>query len=210
MDNQGETNIYEKLAWLVSVIFHPLLMPLYGLVFLLTAPTLIRYLPVEIKQLLLLVVLINNVMIPAGLLMFFRYRKLISSYSIDDRNERVMPLLTTAILYCTTSFIIFRFQIPFFLKSFIFATSVVAIILSMINFWWKISIHSAGAGALTATILILSFKMQADLLWYLAAIILASGVILASRLRLNAHEPLQVWAGFATGFLGISLFILLI
>jgi len=210
MDNRGEFNIYEKLAWLVSVIFHPLLMPLYGLVFLLTAPTLIRYLPVEIKQLLLLVVLINNVMIPAGLLMFFRYRKLISSYSIDDRNERVMPLLTTAILYCTTSFIIFRFQIPFFLKSFIFATSVVAIILSMINFWWKISIHSAGAGALTATILILSFKMQADLLWYLAAIILASGVILASRLRLNAHEPLQVWAGFATGFLGISLFILLI
>jgi len=210
MDNRGEFNIYEKLAWLVSVIFHPILMPLYGLVFLLTAPTLIRYLPVEIKQLLLLVVLINNVMIPAGLLMFFRYRKLISSYSIDDRNERVMPLLTTAILYCTTSFIIFRFQIPFFLKSFIFATSVVAIILSMINFWWKISIHSAGAGALTATILILSFKMQADLLWYLAAIILASGVILASRLRLNAHEPLQVWAGFATGFLGISLFILLI
>lgn len=210
MDNQRETNIYEKLAWLVSVIFHPLLMPLYGLVFLLTAPTLIRYLPVEIKELLLLVILINNVLIPAGLLMFFRYRKLISSYSIDDRNERVMPLLTTAILYCTTSFIIFRFQIPFFLKSFIFATSVVAIILSMINFWWKISIHSAGAGALTATILILSFKMQADLLWYLAAIILASGVILASRLRLNAHEPAQVWAGFATGFLGISLFILLI
>lgn len=210
MDNQRETNIYEKLAWLVSVIFHPLLMPLYGLVFLLTAPTLIRYLPVEIKELLLLVILINNVLIPAGLLMFFRYRKLISSYGIDDRNERVMPLLTTAILYCTTSFIIFRFQIPFFLKSFIFATSVVAIILSMINFWWKISIHSAGAGALTATILILSFKMQADLLWYLAAIILASGVILASRLRLNAHEPSQVWAGFATGFLGISLFILLI
>lgn len=210
MESFRGKNIYDKLAWLVSVIFHPLLMPFYGLVFLLTAPTFIRYLPVEIKQLLLLVVVINNVMIPAGLLMFFRYRNHISSYSIDDRNERVMPLLTTSILYCTTSFIIFRFQIPFFLKSFIFATSVVSIILSMINFWWKISIHSAGAGAMTATILILSFRMQTDLLWYLAAVILASGVILASRLRLNAHEPLQVWAGFATGFLGISLFILLI
>jgi membrane-associated phospholipid phosphatase len=47
-------------------------------------------------------------------------------------------------------------------------------------------------------------------LWYLVAIILISGLILASRLRLNVHKPSQVWAGFATGFLGISLFILLI
>jgi len=210
MNSLKGSNINDKLAWLVSVIFHPLLMPLYGILFLLTAPTFLRYLPVEVKQLLVIVVVINNVMIPVGLLMFFRYRNLISSYRIDDRNERVMPLLTTAILYCTTSFIIFRFQIPFFLKSFIFATSVVAIILSMINFWWKISIHSAGAGAMTATILILSFKMQTDLLWYLVAIILLSGAILASRLKLNTHEPSQVWAGFATGFLGISLFILLI
>jgi hypothetical protein len=210
MNNLKETNIYDTLARLVSVIFHPLLMPLYGIVFLLTAPTFLRYLPFEAKQILILVILINNVIIPAGLLMFFRYRNLISSYSIDDRNERVMPLLTTAILYCTTSFIIFRFQIPFFIKSFIFATSVVSIILSMINFWWKISIHSAAAGAMTATVLILSFKMHTDLLWYLTAIILISGLILASRLRLNAHKPSQVWAGFATGFLGISLFILLI
>jgi len=210
MNSLKGSNINDKLAWLVSVIFHPLLMPLYGILFLLTAPTFLRYLPVEVKQLLVIVIVINNVMIPVGLLMFFRYRNLISSYRIDDRNERVMPLLTTAILYCTTSFIIFRFQIPFFLKSFIFATSVVAIILSMINFWWKISIHSAGAGAMTATILILSFKMQTDLLWYLVAIILLSGAILASRLKLNTHEPSQVWAGFATGFLGISLFILLI
>jgi len=210
MNSLKGSNINDKLAWLVSVIFHPLLMPLYGILFLLTAPTFLRYLPVEVKQLLVIVIVINNVMIPVGLLMFFRYRNLISSYRIDDRNERVMPLLTTAILYCTTSFIIFRFQIPFFLKSFIFATSVVAIILSMINFWWKISIHSAGAGAMTATILILSFKMQTDLLWYLVAIILLSGAILASRLKLNTHESSQVWAGYATGFIGISLFILLI
>jgi hypothetical protein len=121
-----------------------------------------------------------------------------------------MPLLTTSILYCTTSFIIFRFQVPFFIKSFIFATSVVSIILSMINFWWKISIHSAAAGALTATVLMLSFKMHTDLLWYLVAIILISGAVISSRLRLNSHEPSQAWAGYATGFLGIVLFILLI
>jgi len=210
MTNSTETNIYDKLARIISLLFHPLFMPVYGLIFLLNGPTFLRYLPLEAKKILLFVLIINNVMIPMGLMMFFRYRHLISSYNIDDRNERIMPLLTTSILFCTTSFIIFRFQVPFFIKSFIFATSVVAIILSMINFWWKISIHSAAAGALTSTVLILSFKMNADLIWYIVAIILISGAVLSSRLRLNSHEPSQVWAGYATGFLGIMLFVLLI
>jgi hypothetical protein len=44
----------------------------------------------------------------------------------------------------------------------------------------------------------------------LLTVILASGLVLSSRLRLNSHNPSQVWLGFLTGFLGISLFILLI
>ena len=200
----------DKLAKIVSVVFHPLFMPLYGLAILLSAPTFLKYLPADAKRILYLIVLINNVFIPLALLPFMRYRNIISSYHIDDRKERIIPLLIASILYCTTSFIVFRIQIPFFLKSFIFATSVVAIIVSMINFWWKISIHAAGAGALTATVIALSLKMYTPLTWYLLTVILASGLVLSSRLRLNSHSPSQVWIGFLTGFMGISLFILLI
>lgn len=199
-----------KIAKTVSFVFHPLFMPLYGLIILLSAPTFLGYLPVEIKKILILIMVINNIMIPLALLPFFRYRNVISSYKIENRRERIIPLLTVSILYCTTSYIVFNFQIPFFLKSFIFATSVVSIIVSMVNFWWMISIHAVGAGALTATVLVLSIKMHAPLTWYLTAVILTGGLILSSRLRLNSHSPSQVWLGFFTGLLGISLFILLI
>jgi hypothetical protein len=185
-------------------------MPLYGLGILLTAPTFLKYLQADARKILFLVVMINNVFIPLALLPFLKYRNIISSYYIDERKERIIPLLTASILYCTTSFIIFRFQIPFFLKSFIFATSVVAIIVSMINFWWKISIHSVGAGALLATVFALSIRMHTPLTWYLLTVILAGGLILSSRLRLNSHNPTQVWVGFLTGFMGVSLFILFI
>jgi len=209
--NTGQvSNIPDKLAKIVSAVFHPVLMPLFGLGILLSAPTFLKYLPADARRILFLVVLINNVFIPLALLPFLRYRNIISSYHIDERKERIIPLLTASILYCTTSFIIFRFQIPFFLKSFIFGTSVVAIIVSMINFWWKISIHSVGAGVLLATVFALSIKMHTPLTWYLLTVILASGLILSSRLRLNSHNPSQVWVGFLTGFMGISLFILLI
>jgi len=209
--NSGQpSSLPDNLAKIVSIVFHPLLIPLYGLAILLSAPTFLKYLPVEAKRVLFTVILIDNVFLPLALLPFLKYRNLISSFNIDDRRERIIPLLITSILYCTTSFIVFRYQIPFFLKSFIFATSVVAIVVSMINFWWKISVHAVGAGALTATVFSLSLKMHTPLTWYLLAVILASGIILSSRLRLNAHNPSQVWVGFLTGFLGISLFILFI
>jgi hypothetical protein len=210
MSTENTTSLPDTLAKIISTVFHPVFMPLYGLIILLSAPTFLGYLPAEIKRIMFLVVLVNNVFLPLALIWFFRFRNLISTYKIEDRRERTIPLLTASILYCTTSFIVFNYQIPFFLKSFIFATSVVSIIVSMINFWWKISIHAVGAGALTATVFVLSLKMYTPLTWYLAAVILTGGLVLSSRLRLNSHNPSQVWVGFLTGLLGISLFILFI
>jgi len=80
----------------------------------------------------------------------------------------------------------------------------------MINFWWKISIHAVGAGALTATVVVLSMKMYTPLTSYLISVIIVGGLILSSRLKLNSHNPAQVWLGFLIGLLVISLFILLI
>jgi hypothetical protein len=210
MNNGNGTNTADKLAKIVSGIFHPLFMPLYGFLILFTAPTFLRYLPANVKYVIFAVVLINNVLIPLALMLFFRFRNVISSFNIEEKSERIFPLLTTSILYCTTSFIVFRFQIPFFLKSFIFATSILSILLSMINFGWKISIHSAGAGAIAATVVVLSLKLHTPLTGYLIAVILAGGLVLASRLKLNSHNPAQVWAGFFLGFIVISLFILFI
>lgn len=210
MNNEDNITLTDRLARIFSLIFHPLFMPLYGLGILMSAPTFLKYLPPAAKKVLFLVVLVNNILIPLILLPFLRMRNFISSYHLEDRRERMIPMLTASILYFTTSFIVLRYQIPFFLKSFIFATAVLSIVLSMINFWWKISIHAAGAGALTATVFSLWVKMYTPVPWYLFAVIVASGFILAARLKLNSHDPLQVWAGYLTGLLIIILFILLI
>ena len=126
MTDYNSRNFSETLAKIISGIFHPLFMPLYGLLILFSAPTFLVYLPSEAKRILFFVVLINNVLIPLAMLPFFRYRNVITSYRIEDRNERIIPLLSASILYCTTSFIVFRFQIPFLLKSFIFARSTIS------------------------------------------------------------------------------------
>lgn len=208
MNSDKTKDIFDKTAKIVSIIFHPLFMPVYGMAIIFSAPTLFGYLPFDVKKILIFVLLINNVLLPLSLLPFFRYRNIISSWSIENRQERIIPLLIATILYATTSFIIYRFPIPGFLKSFIIAVFFVSLAVSVINFWWKISIHSTGAGALLALVIILSLKMYEPLIWYLITVILSSGLVLSSRLKLNSHDPQQVWFGFLMGFLGLALYMM--
>jgi hypothetical protein len=210
MTTDKATAFPERPAKIISIIFHPLLMPVYGMVIIFSAPTLFGYLPFNVKKLLLLIILVNNVLLPLSLMPFFIHRKIISSWALNERKERNIPLIITSLLYATTSYIIFRFPIPLFLKSFIFATASLSVLVSLINLYWKISLHSVGAGALIGLVFLLSLKMLTSLEWYLISAILIAGLVLSSRLKLNNHNPVQVWIGLLTGFSGIILFMMLI
>jgi hypothetical protein len=208
MSTDKPKDLLDTLARIISVIFHPLFIPVYGLMIIFSAPTMFAYLPYEVKKILILIVLINNVLLPFSLFPFFRYRNIISSWSVESRRERIIPLFLTSLLYAVTSFIIFRFQIPAFFKSFIIGVFFLSLAITVINFWWKISIHSAGAGVLSAIVVILSLRMNSSLEWYLISVIIIAGMVLSSRLRLNYHNPSQVWIGYLAGFVGFILIIL--
>lgn len=200
MSADEQNDFSEALAKSASILFHPLLMPVYGLLIIFSVPVL-GYLPFEVKKLIILIVLINNVLLPLSLLPFLKYRNLISSWSPTDRAERMIPLFFATLLYATTSYIIFKFPIPAFLKSYIFALAFLSIVLSFIYFFRAISIHSAAAGALTALVLILSFKLYSPMTGHLILVLLISGLSLSSRLKLGYRNPGQVWSGFLTGFI---------
>lgn len=196
----------DSLAKTASAVFHPLFMPVYGLLIVFSAPTLFGYLPFPVKRLLFFIILVNNVLLPLLLLPLFRYRQIISSWNIEKRSERVIPLMMTTFLYASTSFMIHRLPLPVFLKSFILSAFFISLTVTIVNFWWKISIHATGAGALLGLVLILSFRMFSPLVWYIVAAVIVSGLVLSSRIVLNTHSPGQVWTGFFTGLAGLSLF----
>ncbi|MFN2379500.1 MAG: phosphatase PAP2 family protein [Bacteroidales bacterium] len=196
------------ISQVVSILFHPVFMPLYGLLIIFFAPTIFIYIPGNIKRVLFMLVLINMMVVPLAMLPLFRYRNIISSYSLTDAGERVMPLALGLLMYILTTIIFFSYQIPALIKSFILAASVVVFILLMVTLIWKISIHSAGMGGLLATVMALSVRMGAPLTVWLAALILLSGVVMASRLYLGAHKPGQVYWGFLTGFVPFMIILL--
>ena len=82
--------------------------------------------------------------------------------------------------------------------------------MTILNFWWKISIHAVGVGAITALLVILSILMQTDLLVFIVTAILISGLVMSARLFLNLHEPAEVWVGYFFGIAGSGLMFLFI
>lgn len=206
METEKPKDQLVKLAKTISIVFHPLLMPVYGMMIIFLSPTLLGYLPFNVKKLLIFIMLINNVLLPISLLPFFIQRRIISSWTLSERKERTLPLIIITLLYSVTSYIIFRYPMPVFFKSFIFATVFLSVIVTLINLWWKISLHSVGVGALIGLVITLSYKMLTPLDWYLISAVLAGGLVLSSRLKLNLHSPKQVWLGLATGFFGLTLF----
>jgi hypothetical protein len=208
MDKE-QSNDYETFAKVISVIFHPALIPLYGLIIILFAPTLLAYLPFEVKKIIILIFVTNNVILSLSVIPFLRFRNIINSWEMEDKNERVIPLLIAAVLYFMTTYILFKFEVPVFLKAYSFSTSVLVLLCAVISTSWKISIHSVASGALLATVILLSFKMYTNLAWLIFSVLILSGMILSARLNLKTHNPAQVYIGFITGFLVGAFFILL-
>lgn len=205
MEKSRTENIITLISKTVSVVFHPLFIPIYGIIIIFSAPTLFGYLPGSIKKLILLIVLINNVLLPLSLMPYLRYRNYITSWTIENRSERMIPMFIASILYAATSYIIIRYPVPVFIKTFILGIFIISLLLTALNMWWKISLHSAAAGAIAALVLVLSFKMNSPLLWPLMLVIVSAGLVLSSRLKLNAHSPAEVWSGFFLGYFGLGL-----
>ncbi len=192
-------------AKIISILFHPLLITLYGILIIFSTPLFTGYIPFAVKKILLIIILINTVFLPLSLMPYFKFRNIISSWFVEKRQERIIPLITTSFFYSVTVYITFRFNIPQLIKAYIITTTFLAIAVTVINFWWKISIHSTGAGAITALVIILSEKIQSPLILFLILMILADGLLMSARLWLDSHSSAEVWTGFVLGLVSSGL-----
>lgn len=207
MTNETKNHSVTLIAKIISVIFHPLFMPVYGLLVIFSAPTLFGFIPVQVKRALLLIVLVNNILLPVSMLLYLWYRRLISTLTIDNSDERFLPLAFTTFFYFVTLYIFIRFRIPVFIKSYILSAAIISLVIMLINRKFMISIHGAGAGALLALVIVLSYRMMMPLTIFLLPAVIICGLVLSARLWLGSHSPAEAWWGMALGF-GITAILL--
>ena len=81
------------IAQTISYILHPMLMPLYILFFIFNNNTLFAYIPWGVKLYCYLVTVFALLIMPVISLPLFKHFRLIRSYELNDKQERVYPIL---------------------------------------------------------------------------------------------------------------------
>ncbi len=207
-----QKEIYKNLfSKIVSVIFHPLLMPTYGLIIILNSGTHYSFIPEQAQKIIYVLVFLTTFLIPVSIIPFLLQLKLINTFDLKERKDRIIPLFVTAISYYFSLYLITRlpFHVPQFIKILLFSSATLIVINLIVNLKWKISSHLIGLSGLLALIFIFSIIYYANLLYILVLITVISGVVAYARLKLNAHSPLQIYAGFLLGFSGMIMIIYL-
>lgn len=161
------------------------------------------------NQFIYLTVFLLTFLLPVGLIPLLKYSGLASSIHLPQRKERLIPLYLTLIFYLAAYFLIKKLPVSQVYQRFIFSASLSILLILILSYFWKISAHLAAWGGLVGLIISLSLRFNTDLMLYLVSAILCSGFVGYARLRLGAHNPMQVYFGFLVGFLTVlTVFIL--
>jgi len=198
----------------ISVLIHPVFIVVYSFLIYFEIDSFYNKMlfiaAPKIYWLLLVFILMMAVCFPL-LTMFIMFKnKIISSYSIKDRKERI-PMLFFVIIYYLMTYYIFRHWNETLLNllepyvSFLFAGILLLIIVFIITFWWKISLHSASisglcGGIMAETLVISELNNITTIMIFNTILLMLIGIVSFSRLYLKAHTFSQVITGIVLGF----------
>lgn len=189
-----------KSAFFFSVLLHPILMPLIGVTILMFSGSFISYIPVQSKKVIILLFVTGTILLPLFMFVLFWFKGISSSLHLENKNERIFAFSVTFIFYLFTYLLLRQIPVYQLLHSFMLGALISLFLLLLLCLRWKASAHMTGLGGLTAFIMVVSYKFQINLLVILILVFLAAGITATSRLILKAHNPSEIYTGYALGF----------
>lgn len=198
---------YRKIANTLSWVLHPFLLPVYLMAVLLTMTTFAHY-STQVKFYLMWVVALYAIVIPFLALGVLHSLGRISSFKVDNRRERWLPLAVGIVCYILCAITFAKIPSAIFLRKFMVAAACCEAMCLVVSLWWKISLHLTGMGAVVALLVVMNIVGVGNMLIPLMVAILAAGALASARLYLGCHNGAQVLAGFCGGFVVAMLAVL--
>ena len=210
IDTIPKSTSEEKLARMISYLFHPLLMPTYGFLILFFTPNYISvFTPIGLKLAILGITFLFTFILPVVNTVILWKTSRIKSLSMEESSDRTMPYAGTILYYFGLYYLFYNTAIPSLFKVLILGAAVAVVLTFVINFKWKISAHTTGIGGIVGALLATIYRMHTEFYIILMLVLLIAGIVGYARLRLKAHTPAQIYTGFLIGFLAEFFIVLL-
>ena len=182
----------------ISYIFHPLLMPLLGVIFYFSKSP--RYIPIEIIRAKLVSLFILTIILPILLFLLLKTLGKVKSINLETTNERILPLaLNCFIILLVLQRILTQTQIIELYYFFIGILISTMACLIMVIAKFKASIHMIAVSGVFMFFVALSVHFSININGTLALMVSIIGAIATSRLHLKAHTYKELIMGVFIG-----------
>jgi hypothetical protein len=198
----------KRAASVISILFHPLLMPTLGLLLMLNSGSYISLLDPAAKRAILFVLALGTLVFPLMMLPIFYYRNLVSIHKGSVLEERWIPKIIIFILYIITCFYFIKLPLTRIIEGYVISVTVTFALLIILDIKLKISAHTAGLGGLAGLIIALIYIYETPLEGFLLMVLFSGGLVGSARLTLGEHRPFEVYCGFALGFICVLITLL--
>jgi hypothetical protein len=203
----------------VSIIFHPLFLISYVLFYLILAnPFIFGFSGPKSQGLIIISVVTISLMFPLIAILMMKALGLIKSLEMEDKMERIGPLIVTGLFYMWLYVNVRNNDIiPEAFSFFILGSTISVFIALLLNSFTKISLHTIGAGGLVAGMILIVYNWSYGLVdipfqwlniqWRVSDrlviifVILVAGLVGTSRLYLKAHKEDEIYGGYLVGIL---------
>jgi len=190
----------KRFAQFVSIVLHPLILPLIGLLILFNSGTYTSLMSFSAKKILFLMIGTGSFLFPVTLLLFMSYRKLISDFPISDRKERFLPMTLVFLLFLFTFFLIYRLPVNRLIHGYLLAICISLLLSIFANVFIKVSLHMVALGGISGLIFSLFRLFGVSVQLFFVLSVLAAGLAGYAMLKLERHSEKEIYSGYLLGF----------
>lgn len=202
-DNSVEQNKgLNIVANIISVLLHPVFMPLISCIFLYYAmPQSFVGIKPKVLTGWLGMVIINTIMFPIILMLLLKGLGFIKSIYLKDVKERVIPLIGTMVFYFWPYLVAKNVAAPEAARILMLGNFWGIVLVFVITIFFKISMHSSGVGSLIGFVLVMIILSKSLLLLPLLLALSMGIVVFWARYSSKAHSAKELWFGIVVGIL---------
>ena len=184
----------------VSYLLHPLCIPVYFLLFIFQGDTVFALIPKNIQYYCYAVVVFTLLIMPLVSLPVFRHFHLIRNYKLEEKQERVYPILIAGGFAFLGFWLLRGVSHTQIVQQLYLILVILLSLFSIVTLRWKMSMHMTAIGGLCGFMLSIGMHYPGQLRGIFMIVLLLSGLLGVCRLYLKKHTPAQVYAGFLFGF----------
>lgn len=191
-----KTLIY--IAKFISILFRPVYYPLLCCTILFTF-TPLAMLPVKYKLIELGAMFVFTIAMPMLLTRLYIKCRHIEVADMRKRENRIIPYCIFIVCYTVYLYLMHNANATYLQISVVIVALFIQIICTVVSFWWKVSVHAAGAGAIISAIAAYGAIFQFNPLFWMSIAIIVAGLVGTSRMILRQHSLSQIIIGVCIG-----------